>query len=391
MKVIAPNENTPNTPQKPKKKANWLQWGMILSFAVIGFLFAMLMVETMDSASLNGASDGQVMLLWLGLMVGMYVVMFLHIVLHEGGHLIFGLLTGYQFVSFRVGSLMLLKNQQGYRLRWMRLGGTGGQCLLNPPEMVDGKMPNVLYNLGGCLMNLLVAILCLVVALLCPAGSIGRALLLLSTMVGVIYALLNGLPIAGEMANDGRNALELNKDPEALAAFRTQLVLNKLNAEGMRLKDMPEEYFVWPSEESRSNSLVATVAVLCTNRLLDEHRFEECAAKLDELLSSDMSKLPGMYRKLLVVDRIYLHLLEGETETAAALMDKEQKQFMKTMKGQPPIHRTEFAYALLADKDAAKAEKHRKAFDKVARNYPHPQEVEGERELMALAKEAQQP
>ena len=69
LKEITPNENTPNTSQKPKKKANWLQWVMILSFAVIGFLFAMLMVETMDSASLNGASDGQVMLLWLGLMV----------------------------------------------------------------------------------------------------------------------------------------------------------------------------------------------------------------------------------------------------------------------------------------------------------------------------------
>ena len=391
MKEITSNENTPNTPQKPQKKANWLQWVMILCFAVIGFLFAMLMVETMDSASLNGASDGQVMLLWLGLMVGMYVVMFLHIVLHEGGHLVFGLLTGYQFVSFRVGSLMLLKNEQGYRLRWMRLGGTGGQCLLDPPEMVDGKMPNVLYNLGGCLMNLLVAGLSLMAALLCPAGSFWRAVLLLSTMVGVIYALLNGLPLPGEMANDGRNALELNKDPEALAAFRTQLVLNRLNAEGMRLKDMPEEYFTWPSEESRSNSLIATIAVLCTNRLLDEHRFAECATRLDEMLDGDMNKLPGMYRKLLLVDRIYLHLLDGETETAATLMDKEQRQFMKTMKGQLPIHRTDYAYALLAEKDAAKAEKHLKAFDKVAKHYPHPQEVEGERELIALAQEAQQP
>lgn len=390
MSENIPNENAPNTQSKPKKKANWLQWVMVLCFAAVGVCFAALMIETMDTASLNGASDRQVMLLWLGLMVGMYVVMFLHIVLHEGGHLIFGLLTGYRFVSFRVGSLMLLKNEQGYHLRWMRLGGTGGQCLLDPPEMVDGKMPNVLYNLGGCLMNLLVGILCLIAARLCPVGSIGRALLLLSTMVGVIYALLNGLPLAGEMANDGRNALELNKDPEALAAFRIQLVLNKLNAEGMRLKDMPGEYFVWPSEESRSNSLIAAVAVLCTNRLLDEHRFEDCAAKLDEMLNSDISKLPGMYRKLLV-DRIYLHLLDGESETAATLMDKEQKQFMKTMKGQLPIHRTDYAYALLAEKDAAKADKHLKAFDKVAKNYPHPQEVEGEQELIALAKEALQP
>ena len=391
MNEVTPNGNIPNTPQKPKKKADWLQWVMVLCFMVIGFLFGMLMIETMDAASLNGATDGQVMLLWVGLMIGMYAVLFLHIVIHEGGHLIFGLLTGYKFVSFRVGSLMLLKNEQGYHLRWMRLGGTGGQCLLDPPEMVDGKIPNVLYNLGGCLMNLLVAVISLIAAFLCPAGSFWRALLLLSTIVGVIYALINGLPLKGEIANDGRNALDLNKNPEALNAFRTQLVLNRLNAEGVRLKDMPEEYFVWPSEESRSNSLIAAVAVLCTNRLLDEHRFDECAARLDEMLRGDMDKLPGMYRKLLQVDRIYLHLLDGETETAVTLMDKEQKQFMKAMKGQLPIHRTDYAYALLAEKDAAKAEKHLKAFDKVAKHYPHPQEVEGERELISLVQEAQQP
>lgn len=388
MNENIPNENAPNTEPRRKKKVNWLQWVMVLCFAAIGVLFAMLMIQTMDTAAANGASDGWVMLLWLSLMLGMYVVMFLHIVLHEGGHLVFGLLTGYKFVSFRVGSLMLLKNEQGYHLRWMRLGGTGGQCLLDPPEMVDGKMPNVLYNLGGCLMNLLVAFISVIGAFLCPEGSFWRALLLLSAMVGAIYALTNGLPIKGEIANDGRNALDLNKNPEALNAFRTQLVLNRLNAEGVRLKDMPEEYFIWPSEESRSNSLIAAIAVLCTNRLLDEHRFDECAARLDEMLSGDMDKLPGMYRKLLQVDRIYLHLLDGETETAVTLMDKEQKQFMKAMKGQLPIHRTDYAYALLAEKDADKAEKQLKAFDKVAKNYPHPQEVEAERELIALAQSA---
>lgn len=388
MNEITPNEKTSTTQAKSQKKANWLQWVIVLCFAGIGFLFAILMTRIMDAAAANGATDGQVMLLWIGLMVSMYAVLFLHIVLHEGGHLIFGLLTGYRFVSFRVGSLMLLKNEQGYCLRWMRLGGTGGQCLLDPPEMMDGKMPNVLYNLGGCLMNLLVGVVCLMAAFLCPADSVGRALLLLSAIVGVIYALINGLPLAGEMANDGRNALELNKNPEALNALRIQLVINKLNSQGVRLKDMPEEYFVWPSEESRQSSLIAAVAVLCANRLLDEHRFDECAARLDEMLDGDMEKLPGMYRKLLLVDRVFLHLLNDETETAVTLMNREQKQFMKTMKGQLLIHRTDYAYALLAEKDITMAEKQLKTFDKVAKNYPHPQEVEAERELIALVQAA---
>lgn len=378
--------NEQKTPAHPKaqKKINWLQWVMVLAFALVGFFFAGLMIDTMETAEANGASGGRVALLWILLMVGMYAVIFGHIVVHEGGHLVFGLLNGYRFVSFRVGSLMLLKNEQGYHLRRMRLGGTGGQCLLDPPQIVDGRMPNVLYNLGGCLMNLLVGAVSVGIAFLCPDGSPGRALLILSGIIGLMYALLNGLPMKGDMPNDGRNAMELGKDPEALQAFRTQLVLNRLSAEGLRLRDMPEEYFAWPSEESLGNALVASSGIICCSRLLDENRFDECAARIDELLAGTQERLPTLFRRLLINDRICLHLLAGEKETAAALMDKEQQQFCKTMKGQLPIHRTEYAFALLAEEDAQKAEKALKAFDKAANGYPHPQEVEAERELMAL-------
>ncbi len=373
---------------KQKKKANWLQWVMMLGYMVIGGFFGVLMIQTMEAASQNDASEGKVMLLWLVLMVSMYLIMFLQIVLHEAGHLIFGLATGYRFVSFRVGSLMLVKNEQGYRLRKLRLGGTGGQCLLEPPPMVDGKMPNVLYNLGGSLMNLLVGIVCLIAALCCPAGSVGRAILLLSAVVGIMYALMNALPIKGEIDNDGRNALYLSKNPKALEAFRTQLVINKLSSEGMRLKDMPQEHFVWPAAEDRSNGLIATIAVFCANRLMDEHRFEECAAQLDELLNDTEHPVPVLYQKLCTVDRMYLHLLAGENEAATALMTKELKQFLKAMKGQPPVHRTEYAYAILAEDDAAKAKKQLAAFDAMAKNYPHEQEIAAERELIALAQKA---
>ncbi|MBR4068136.1 MAG: M50 family metallopeptidase [Clostridia bacterium] len=381
------SEKTPVTGQTPKKKINWMQWVAIPIYLLVGGLFGVLMIQTMDSASLNGASNLQVMLIWLVLMVSIFVLFFLEIVLHEAGHLIFGLLTGYRFVSFRVGSLILIKNEQGLRVRKLRIGGTAGQCLMDPPPMVDGKMPYVLYNLGGCIVNLITAALCFGLSFAAEEGTLVHTLLIMATVIGLAFALMNGLPLPGEIANDGRNALDLGKNPEALWAFRTQMVLNRLSSEGLRLKDMPEEHFRWPEKENRSNAMIAGIAVLCTNRLLDEHRFEECAARIDEMLADDLSKLPGMYRKLLVNDRIYLYLLGGETETARQLMDKEQLQFIKVMKGQPPIHRTEYAYALLAEQDGEKAEKLLAAFGKMAKAYPHEQEIASERELIALAQE----
>lgn len=40
------------------------------------------------------------------------------------------------------------------RLRRLSLAGMAAQCLMCPPEIINGKFSFVLYNLGGSLMNL---------------------------------------------------------------------------------------------------------------------------------------------------------------------------------------------------------------------------------------------
>ena len=90
------------------------------------------------------------------------LAVFVQIILHEGGHLIFGLATGYRFVSFRVGSLTLIKEKGKFRFKRFSISGTGGQCLLSPPDKPYEQLPYFWYNAGGVLMNLLTAILALV-------------------------------------------------------------------------------------------------------------------------------------------------------------------------------------------------------------------------------------
>ena len=89
------------------------------------------------------------------------LAVFVQIILHEGGHLIFGLATGYRFVSFRIGSLTLIKEKGKFRFKRFSISGTGGQCLLSPPDKPYEQLPYFWYNAGGVLMNLLTAILAL--------------------------------------------------------------------------------------------------------------------------------------------------------------------------------------------------------------------------------------
>ena len=68
------------------------------------------------------------------------------------------------------------------------------------------------------------------------------------------------------------------------------------------------------------------------------------------------------------------------------MLSKKLKQFMKAMKSFPSVLRCEYALALRAG-DRQKAAKLREDFEKMARNYPNPSDIESERELMALADE----
>ena len=140
-----------------KKKFDFRQYIGLLFFLVIGgvcgWFFGYYLGETVS----EGASPGETLMSVGILLLGFYVMLYLQIVVHEAGHLVFGLLTGYRFSLFRIGSLTFLRDPVSgkIRVKRMQLAGTGGQCLLVPPQPVDGKIPFALYHLGGSLMNLI--------------------------------------------------------------------------------------------------------------------------------------------------------------------------------------------------------------------------------------------
>ena len=66
--------------------------------------------------------------IFAGSIVCTLVAFVLQIVLHEGGHLLFGLLSGYRFVSFRIFNWTLIRQEGKFRLKRFGIAGTGGQC-----------------------------------------------------------------------------------------------------------------------------------------------------------------------------------------------------------------------------------------------------------------------
>lgn len=372
--------------KKSKKPGNLL---IILCFMLIGAFCGVVMVKYIDYAFGSNLPLGRFLFYLAAAFLEMYIAIFLQIIIHETGHLAAGLLTGYTFSSFRFGSLMFVKDEGRIKLCRLSLAGTGGQCLMNPPDMAEGKIPFVFYNLGGSLMNLITVPICAVLFLFFSKVPFLSLFLLMMCIVGFGYALINGIPMKlGTINNDGHNAKELGKSPEALKSFWVQMKVMEETSKGVRLKNMPGEWFYLPDEEGMKNSITAAMAVFSANRLMDEHAFADAAVLIDKLLAAE-SGIIGLHRNMLICDRLYCELInERNSEVIDKLYSREQIKFMKQMRKFPAIIRTEYACALLYRNDAHKAAQIKEEFEKCAKTYPYASEIESERELLETADEA---
>lgn len=309
-------------------------------------------------------------------------------IIHEGGHLAFGLLTGYKFVSFRIFSFMLVKQDNEIKLKKLHLSGTDGQCLMSPPDMVDGKIPFALYLLGGVIMNLIMSTVFLGLFFVFRDTSFVALAMLLFAEIGFFYAVLNGVPTKTSMImNDGYNVLDLFKNKNSLRAFWVQLKVNEQNAKGVRIKDMPSEWFAVPSDENMKNHQFAAQGVLSCNQLMDMHEFEKADELMEHLLEIE-SAISGLHRYLLMCDRIFVELITKKRyDVLQSMFSEEQKKFMQKMKNFPTVLRTEYTYELLALKNEEKAQRILEQFEKMEKKYPYTNDVESERELMEIADE----
>jgi len=370
---------------KKKKKSPWKSIAMIAVFLGAsfgaGWLFGTVFDPIIDELPPEKFFPGL-----LGVYVFLLLFSFLQIVVHEAGHLVFGLLTGYEYSSFRIGSFMWVKLNGKIRLKRHSLAGTGGQCLMAPPDFKDGKIPYVLYNFGGCIANLVVSVIPLVLVIIFWQPTYWSFMVLLWVFIGLFYVITNGIPMKMQgMPNDGHNAMSLGKNPKALKAFWLQMKIVEQIALGKRLRDLPEDWFTLPDEEGMKNSLIATIAVFACNRLMDSGKYEE-AAELMEKLVNQKSGMVGIHRHMLNMDRIYCEMVcENRIEKLEELYDDELKKIMKAMKKSPSTHRVQYLYSRYVEKDEKKAAVAMAMFEKTAKTYPYPHEIEGERELISYA------
>ena len=279
----------------------------------------------------------------------------LQIVLHEAGHLVAGLLSGYKFVSFRIFNYTILNTSTGLKVKKFGISGTGGQCLMTPPDCPAEELKFVLYNLGGVLFNLLFSAVAIILWWHVADNEFASIFLMLLALIGVLFALVNGVPMKLFISNDGMNTKRLLGSVEARRIFANSLRVNALIQEGVRAKDMPEEFFELDDNVDFKDYFAMQQYHFVAGLYLDKQQYDDAYRMYDEMVAHKGEILELFYIEA-VCELIYLSLLKGEKEKVAELLDKRVEMYISQYgKVMSSKLRVQCALALLKNEDETKA------------------------------------
>lgn len=251
------------------------------------------------------------------------------VVLHEAGHLICGLTTGYKFVSFRIFNLTFIRTNGKLRIKHFSIAGTGGQCLLSPPDLPINRVPTGWYNIGGVLANI-VALACVLPLLLTEMHPFVREFLAVFCLIDVFMVLLNGIPMkAGGIGNDAYNMMKLHHDPKGKRAIVMQLRANALVQSGVRPKDMPEEWFEMPDVIDYSNPLQVSMPMMAASRLLDKMEWEK-SYEIFNALYAHKGEIMKLYVNEIACELLFLAIMTGRMSQAKELWTDALKKYVTT-------------------------------------------------------------
>jgi len=325
--------------------------GGLLIGAVIALIFTGLgPVEFIDKLLSIEISEGVIAVL-TGI-AGFLISVLLLIPAHECGHLICGLLSGYKFVSFRVFNLTVIRINGRLHVKRFGVAGTGGQCLLTPPQRPIDEIPTAWYNIGGLLVNLLLLLAAIPLFWL-NLSAIETELLVVFMLTNVLFLLMNGIPMQG---NDAYNMLQMRNSQLSKRALVIQLRSNALIQEGVRPKDMPSDWFEWRTDINWEKTLEVSIPMMHASRELDMMNMEQAYAEFSELYKHK-DDIMELYVMEIACELAFCALVTGREPEAKDLLSSKVRKYAETYsRVMSSKQRLLFATALCLDNDRAKAE-----------------------------------
>lgn len=353
----------------------------IIGIMVISFVLAYNSIEVVTNIFPNGGlfinALFAISLTLLSLVIGVII----QTIFHELGHLIFGLMTKYKFLFFRVGNITLINENGKLKFRKFNIPGTLGQCLMAPPKFKRGRYPFMLYNLGGVITNVFLGIIFILIFSYINK-SVFSIFLLGTGLVGIYLGITNAIPIEG-MPTDGTNIISIKESYDGRMAFHSTLRVAE-----MRLLDEKEKWKIKSLVNKEKygdykNRLVIALLSENVDIALLEGDLPKALKEIKWILSKNVLstiELTGIYYNLFSI-----YLLLGDEKNIKRYLKRKDIKNALTKKTTKEGERVKYLYYNLYEKDEKKKEKALKSYNKIAENHLFNYTVEIDRMFMKLA------
>lgn len=360
-----------------EKKKNKLNTFLIIQCVVGGLIGAICGFSLVFFSEKLGNIDFlDIVLIFLIL----YVVFFLSTIIHEAGHLVMGILTGYKFVSFRIGSFIITKDNGKIKLGRFSIAGTSGQCLLSPPETDEPvNVPYFWYHFGGGFFNLLTALICFPVQFAFENKYLKIAFIAFG-IISLFAGIMNLIPVKAPIPNDGMNILRLHKSQKERIITYRQLKINALLYSGIKPTDIPEELFEEIDDEESLHA--CAIPLLKASCIMYDKKFIEAEKIFCEFAEND--KIIDVYKNESRCELVFCKIINGASKDEIdKIYDKKLRAIVKqASKSLISKKRLKYTYTLVVMGDKAAAEKEYEQIQKLKNKYPCKGEPISELELI---------
>lgn len=253
----------------------------------------------------------------------MFISFFLHINIHEFGHFIFGKISGYRLISYRV-SIFTWNNQNGkMKFSIIKNKGYSGLCAMIPPEKKVPIYKQMLFYSGGILFNILSGVIFISILYVYPNLEQSPKLFFATLGgIGLLLGTINLVPfVTQNNPTDGKIIWSLIlRKPFANELMEINKMSSQLSA-GIRPRDIQISASI---DSDNPQAFDMTIILFSYFKALDLNNLEDMIHYID-LLEENIEVFPHQALPSLYYELCYIACICGDVDKAKAYYEKGGK------------------------------------------------------------------
>lgn len=229
--------------------------------------------------------------------LGVILVLPVFIGVHEAGHMVFGLASGFSLLTYKIGPFEWYKKDDKIAFRLNSLSSMVlGQCLMIPPKPKKKVKPKFyLYNAGGLIFSYSLDVILVLLFFLTGNGYI-KHLLVPVISISVFLTLNNSIYQEGGF-NDVCNHRLVKSNSKYIYSimYQLEIIANITNGKRYGAKTLYEPYF-----EEKLNHITLPVAQLRFYQAIDKSDFVE-AKRISDIIRKNYNNILLPVQKVSVI------------------------------------------------------------------------------------------